>query len=353
MASGEDLALECYDHTKLSAVNTCPTYGVLRYQMNLRMPGDGRSMALEAGSALHECFAFVRLVSLIEQLTHEGKPKAFVDAVWSHHGIRLFGKERLEAISHAVEQADDVIDLCKRGSITVLDSGGFHDDPRDRRRTLSNLEECIYAYVNRWRFDHIVWMRDRDDPTSDVGIEIPFDVVVNIPTKMQFRLTGRIDGIHYASDGKLAIHDNKSASRLGEAWSMAQQVSHQFTGYCVAASVFTKDSVRNVEVHGLAVPLPKTYDFGGVTREVMRREDHHFTRWLAWLVHTVEMTRKYANDPYNAPKFTHSCSRYFRPCIFVPFCVADDEEQKLIVSELVFDEWTPLDKPLLDGIGNE
>jgi hypothetical protein len=85
----------------------------------------------------------------------------------------------------------------------------------------------------------------------------------------------------------------------------------------------------------------------------MRREDHHFTRWLAWLVHTVEMTRKYANDPYNAPKFTHSCSRYFRPCIFVPFCVADDEEQKLIVSELVFDEWTPLDKPLLDGIGNE
>jgi hypothetical protein len=37
----------------------------------------------------------------------------------------------------------------------------------------------------------------------------------------------------------------------------------------------------------------------------------------------------------------------------IPFCDADDEEQHRIIDEMVHDEWSPLDKPILDGIGNE
>ena len=356
-----DIGLETYDHTKLSGINTCPTWGILRYQMHKRMPGEGRALALEAGTAMHEVFSFVRLVSLADQLEREGKDDAFITAVWVHHGTRLFGYGRLTAIRAAIADATDVHEVCKVGAIAVLDTSGFHDDPRDKRRTLSNLEECAYAYVNRWRFDHPVWVRDPGVPTSDVGIEIPFDVVVDIgtadgwwtPGNEKFRLTGRIDGIHYNTSGSLCMHDNKTASRLGDAWAMSQQLSHQYTGYCVAASVFTAESVRMVEVLGLAIPLPKTYDFGGYVREVMHREDHHFKRWLTWLVHTVDMARTYANNPYDAPKYTHSCNRYFRPCSFIPFCDTTDEEQRLIVNDMVLDEWSPLAKPILDGVGSE
>ena len=31
MATEDDAHLPAYDHTKLSAVNTCPTYGIIRY----------------------------------------------------------------------------------------------------------------------------------------------------------------------------------------------------------------------------------------------------------------------------------------------------------------------------------
>jgi hypothetical protein len=34
MATDADLALEAFDHTKLAAINTCPTWGILRYQMH-------------------------------------------------------------------------------------------------------------------------------------------------------------------------------------------------------------------------------------------------------------------------------------------------------------------------------
>jgi hypothetical protein len=352
MATKEDMNVATYDHTKLSAINTCPTWGILRYAMHKTMPTGGRAMALEAGSAMHECFAFVRLVSLIQQF--DGRPE-FQDKLWDHHGARLFGADRMQFIDDSISKCTDLADIAKTGALSVLETSGFFDDPRDKRRTLSNLEECIYAYINRWRWDHPVWMRDNADPTSDVGIEIPFDMLVSISGSnyLTFRLTGRIDGIHYNSSGELCIHDNKTASRLGDAWANSFALSHQITGYCVAASTFIQAQIHKAEILGLAIPLPRTYDLGGYVREVVSRRDYHYARWLDWLVHTIQLERRYKDNPYEAPKYTHSCNRYFRPCSLIPFCDADDEEQHRIVDEMVLDEWSPLDKPILDGVGTE
>ena len=350
LAAEQDADLETYDHTKLSAINTCPTWGVLRYGMHKKMSADGRALALEAGSAMHECFAFVRLVSLCDQ--YSDRSPEFQSALWNFHGTRLFGHERIGHIDSVIQDASDLTEVAKRGCIAVLDTSGFYDDPRDHRRTLSNMEECIYVYVNRWRWDHKVWMRDATDATSDVGIEIPFDLHVRIG-ELQFRLTGRIDGIHWNTAGVLCVHDNKTASRLNDAWSQSFLLSHQVTGYCAAASVFTQHAVHNAEILGLAIPLPKSYDFGGYIRETVSRHQWHYDRWIDWLVHTIAMARQYQDNPYDAPKYTHSCNRYFRPCSFIPFCDADPDEQRIIVDEMVVDEWSPLAKQVLDGIGNE
>ena len=60
MATEEDAHLPTYDNTKLVGINTCPTWGILRYSMHKRMPNVKREMALEAGTAGHEGFAAVR-----------------------------------------------------------------------------------------------------------------------------------------------------------------------------------------------------------------------------------------------------------------------------------------------------
>ena len=354
LATSADTGLETFDHTKLAAINTCPTWGIVRYQMHKAVPSTGRAMALEAGTAMHDVFAWIRLCTLGNQL--EDRTDGFVDELLAYHGRRLFGEARYNQIRDEIRNAEDLLDATKRGAIAVLDTSGFYDDPRDRRRTLSNLEECAYAYIGRWRWDHPVWMRDDSQPTSDVGIEIPFDVVVEVDglDLLPFRLTGRIDGIHWDGLGRLTTHDNKTASRLGDAWSQAQEISHQFTTYSVAASVFTQAVVANCDVLGLAIPLPKSYDYGGFDRVSMTKEHHHIKRWIRWLVHSVSMCRQYANDPFNAPMYTHSCNRYFRPCPLVPFCDADEEEQRRILNdEMIVSEWSPLASPIKDGVGDE
>lgn len=355
MATEADYALPWYDHTKLSAVNTCPTWAVLRYDMNKQMPM-GRALALECGTAMHDVFAFVRVVTLLGQ--HTDKSQAFLDQVWHYQCTRLYGLARTEQLLHDCHKADDPTDICRRGAISLLSTSGYYDDPRDKRRTLSNMEESAYAYINRWRFNHPVWVRNPQDAISDAGIEIPFDMVVElggVDGGMEpFRYTGRIDGVHWDGLGRLTVHDNKTSSRLGDAWTMAQEVSHQYTGYCIAASVFTQHVVSRCDVLGLAIPLPKAYDYGGFAREGMARDYYHLQRWLTWVAHSVGMLQSYSGDPYSAPKYTHSCNRYFRPCQFIPFCVSSDEDQRDMLKQMETEEWNPLHKKeVLEGVGSE
>lgn len=340
LATPDDYKLESYDNTKLVAMGVCPTWGIVRYQMHKRVQSSGRAMALECGHAMHQVFAWVRLCTLWQQLHKEHAMPAGV--AFSFHGIRLFGLDRLKHIREdAGDPTVDFIDFVKRGAIAVLDTSGYYDDERDKRRTLSNMEEAAFHYIDRWRWQDDVWMRDPSDPTGDVGIEYPFEMVVVIDD-LVFKHTGRIDGIH-VRDGKVVLHENKTASRLNDAWEMSFSTSSQITAYCVAASVYTGVTVNRAEVFGLSIPLPKNYDYGGYVRTSVGREEFHFKRWINWLYGTVSMYRMWEDDPYHAPQFTHSCNRYFRPCSLIPFCDTDDTERKVMLEEMVVDAWSPLD----------
>lgn len=353
-----DKHLPTYDNTKLVAFNVCNTWGVVRYGMHKRMPGEGRAMPLECGTVMHEMFSWVRLCTLLKQLNDAGMDEQSMGYGWRHHGHRLFGASRYNDIMSQIPTsgADDYLQHCKAGAVAVLETSGYYDDPSDKRRTMTNMIECSLAYIDKWRWQDHVWMRDPEDPTGDVGIEIPFDIVVEINFKdsaerglfdKAFRYTGKIDGIH-TPKGVLTLGENKTASRLNDAWSMAFAMASQVTGYCIAASVFTEGQVRSATIHGITVPLPKSYDYGGIVTEQVTRKDYHFAQWVDWALHTVEGYEEYENNPYDAPKYTHSCNRYFRPCSLLPFCDSERSDQEQTIKEMVIDEWSPLHEKVGD-----
>ena len=343
LATEEDQHLVAFDNTKLVAINTCPTWGILRYSMHKSMSlpssqGGARQMALECGSAAHEVFAAVRLW----QLRTYQKQTDLAD----FHGIRLFGNTRYEAMLSGVSQSEDQRVQSLQFCLSALESSGFYDDPRDRRRTMTNLEEACIAYIDRWDWNRLpVWIRDISDPQSDIGIELPFDIVLTFDLETgdtrEFRFIGKADGLHQRIN-ELILHENKTASRLDEAWSQSFLLSSQITGYCLALGLFAGSAISKAEIFGMSIPLPKNYDFGGITRESVSRYDHHFQRWFDWFLHTALMEEAYKNNPVGAPKYTHSCNRYFRPCSMIPFCDASDEEQQEILAEMYDDEWNPL-----------
>jgi hypothetical protein len=333
--------VDTFDHSKLSAVNTCPTWGITRYGLHKRMPtlySDTRSMPLEAGTACHESFSAIR----IAQLWHVYPDHA------RFHALRLYGPARSESILSVIRAADTPEAAFRAAALETLATSGFQDALHDKRRTLANLGFSLTAFANSYDGERFpVFVANRGDPTAPVGIELPFRVLVSTlnsdGVSDEYALTGKIDGIHWhREEGKeLLIVDNKTGGRLDEAWLKAQDMSHQYTGYMVAGSLIAGEPIRRAVVRGVQIPMPKMI-LNGLQDVWVVREEHHRVQWIAWLDHTIALYRDYRDDPIRAPKYTHSCNRYFRACPMIPFCTASESEKEQILSEMVVDEWNPL-----------
>lgn len=352
IATDEDAHLPTYDHTKLSAINTCPTWGILRYTMHKKMPNSARAMALEAGGAAHEGFAAVRHYQYKnfqckDQVQHDNA---------TYHGMQLFPNGRYERMLAALSESSTHRTNCINYTIEALESTDFYDDIGDNRRTISNISEALISYIDAQDFERYpIWIRDKSDPKTDIGIEITFDVVVDIeygddskqdePNKiLSVRFTGKLDGLHIdpRRNNDLIIVENKTGARLDDSWLSQWVLSHQITGYCIASETFTGLSCNRAVVSGMRIPIGKI-GAEGIRVETVNRSPLMFEKWANWFATSIEMEQTWRDDVTQAPMYTHSCNRYFRACSFLPFCAADTvEDKRTIITEMETDEWSPL-----------
>lgn len=325
VATEADAGLPTFSHSKIDAIFTCPTWGVLRKLF----PDEGRSMALDAGKAFHSAAAAIRF---FDAAKHYGE--------WDEGELRKV----LPSCSTDVlvrELQDGSSDARGRWALSVLHAEGFEDDPDDKRRTLANLEEAVVLYNLRWdapgpgRFPVY-----RDRERGLLGIEVPFDLVITYADVAPFRFNGIIDGLHLDDQGNIRVQENKTGARIGDAWARTFATNHQVTGYLFAASILSGRTCRVGEAIGTQIPPPRERDKAGLVSERFERSDDQFLRWFEWLLTGVSMFNAYKDDPTKAPMFTHSCNRYNRSCSMIPFCAAD-EEQRLEMLEQMKNETLP------------
>lgn len=347
-----DPTLPSFDNTKLVAINTCPTWAIVTYTLNKRIGHGGRAMALEAGHAAHEVFAAHRLFHIREHgaRTYHLEQRD-VDRVFRDKGIQLYGADRFSQMVDAIDPHEDARTQQIAFSLTALYSGQFYDDPLDRRRTTTNIEEMCIAYMDKYDWSDqmpvIMPVRDSND-TFWVGIEVPVDVTLHYTmhdhTEQRYRLIGRIDGVHWKDDRQtdIRLHENKTASRLGDAWEASHLMSHQHTGYMIGLSAMINRPIRNGLVLGTCLPLPKAYNIGGLSRVPVSRKDFELVSWFDWFLETVALHDRYKDEPTEAPHYTHSCNRYFRPCPLIPFCASPPEDRGQMLEEMYDEVWNPL-----------
>lgn len=333
----DDENLPWFDYTALKEINECPTWGMIHGVEQLHMPGNARAMALEAGSASHEFYAAVRLYDLLKS-----HPKHVY-----HHGPRLFGSKTWDNMTAHLRFKEDEHTAGVNFALQALYDSGFYDDPQDRRRTMSNIEEACIAYYDKWPWHvHPVYVEDDEDPTSVIGVEIGLEFVVEFTLKdggvVAYRYRGRADGLHRDRTGRLALQENKTASRLDDAWSASFVTSHQLTGYCVGVGLYVGEDCSRGKVWGMAIPLPRTYDYGGIVDEPFTREPFQIAQWIQWVWDTTRVYEQFKNKIDEATRYTHSCNRYFRPCALMPYCGSDDVERAQMLTEFERRDWNPI-----------
>jgi len=56
----------------------------------------------------------------------------------------------------------------------------------------------------------------------------------------------------------------------------------------------------------------------------------------------MSIVDKYYLKPLNAPRYTVSCNKYFRPCAYIPFCDSNMDERAAMYKEMDIVVWDPL-----------
>lgn len=296
-------------------------------------------MALEAGEAMHQVFAAIRIWQLDK---HQRLPKhALVTAT------RIFGLSRWKAALSEVDKSLDDREQLLQLAFAILHSSGFYDDPADNIRTLGNMEMACIVYVDEAipKMDNWpIWVADKKNPNCAVGIEQVFDVMLAYDDNRTIRFIGTIDGLVLDEyrERRPTLDENKTASRLDDGWINSFDMSHQVTGYIASASIAFGFPIWHSRITGLKVkPTHKGED---VYVKTVKRDAAMVAHWASWVRYSVDLFEIYENDWENAPRFTHSCNRYFRPCSMLSFCADTAEGRKEQWEQMVPNEGSPSER---------
>ena len=346
-----------YDFTKLTAINTCPTYGLLRYGLHrteIPLTISGRNLAIECGKACHDFFAAVRMWTLLQRPDMLER----VEDIYKHAN-KLFGRERWQSMMQMPQDSDPQTN-CINFALDALHTSGYYDDPSDRKRTMGNMEASCIAYLQRYMQSDMPILVEGDF----IGVEIPFVLEVKriqeacyiidpdngraVPKIDTHYYCGRIDGVQLLGD-EVVVCENKTAAMLSQAWRTSFAISAQVTGYTIAGTALLGREVNQAIVMGAQIPLPRDV-YNGVVFESQSRSLSDRVRWCEWFFESISTYERYIEAPTLAPRYSHSCNRYFSACQFIPYCSSQREEQDSILDAMRTDEWSPLDHLDNEGV---
>lgn len=322
----------------------CPTWGIVHGQK--RYASASRSMALEAGELMHKVFAMCRIWQLWRK---QGLKDHAIAA-----GVRIFGwdawKEIVEKGKRYAER-DELLALC----FGVLHSSSWVDDPKDNIRTMSNMEVATIEYVDerlRAMDQFPVWVANEFDSNTKVGIEQVFDVVMQYEDDYKLRYIGTIDGlvIDKDRDNTPTLEDNKTASRIDSAFQNSLHMKYQFTGYLACSTAVF--GIQVFEGRVLAVKIKRTNTGENYASLPISRDYDAIAKWgqdVRWFVENLY--EPFGDKGYeDAPRFTHSCNRYFRPCSLIPFCSDTPEGREIAFEqEMVPADHSPSERAILEA----
>ena len=298
---------------------------------------------------MHQVFAAARVWQLehIDRLPNHAK-------VTAH---RIFGVERWRKIlasceSHKFKNLEDGRDNLLQLCYETLQTSGFKDSPTDETRTLANMELASIVYVDEQIYKMENWpiyVANKKDPKSLVGIEQHFDVVLEYDDALCIRYIGTIDGLvlNRNRGDRLTLDENKTANRIGDGWQLSFDMSNQITGYCGASTTVFGFPVFHSRVTGLKIK-PTNRGEDCVPIEPVSRNAESIRLWGGWVRHTVQEYERYVGDYENAPRYTHSCMRYFRPCALLSFCADTPEGRSEQFDQMVPADLSPSERAVQD-----
>lgn len=262
---------------------------------------------------------------------------------------RIFGKSRWSKClklcdSHTKkEPRENLLQL----ALAVLNTSQWEDNTDDDTRTMTNMQMATIYYIDEQLSKMQNWpiyVQDTKRPDCLVGIEQVFDTVMLFGDGREIRYIGTVDGLVMKAGLKeYFLDENKTANRIDDGWRLSFEMSHQVTGYSIISQAVFGFKVEKCRVTGNKIK-PSNSGENVYPLETLRRTESAFAAWGRWLRHTVDLYEQYQDNYEEAPRYTHSCNRYFRPCSLIPFCTDDPAGRREQYASMIEPDKSPSER---------
>jgi hypothetical protein len=96
------------------------------------------------------------------------------------------------------------------------------------------------------------------------------------------------------------------------------------------------------------VKIKPTYKGEDVVIESVDRNNESIAHWAHWVRVCVDTFDMYKDEYEYAPRFTHACNRFFRPCSLIPFCADTPQGRKEQFEQMVDASMSPSERAIED-----
>lgn len=292
------------DNSMRKAFSECPTRFMRRYCENL--------VVVQPNVDLHFGACFARGI--------EQARKAFYGTNWGEQ----------EAVQFGIDEATTMW-------------GNFQPPPLSNK-TLPRLIGALRYYFEQWLLGE-----DGLTPVKD-GIECSFAIdlpIMHPETGLPLQYGGKFDMLAIDTNGRYYVVDEKTTSKLGDAWYKQWDLDSQMSGYIWATQhkleVEQKLDLCDVEVmaqiRGISI---LRNDYGHVEVPIVR-SNWRLHQWHEQLLHDVERMLRCWKAKWFDQALNGQCVAYGRDCDYKKLCMSPAPEC-FIEGNYRVEVWNPLEK---------
>lgn len=320
----------------LEALVTCPRWGLINSVNRRSFTENARSMALEAGSTMHEVFSVLNLLQVglvqgkVEHMNYHGN--VLFPGRWA--GITA----KLDPLQHDKRSADIIEDVLLR----CLASSEFYDDPGDQFRTMSNLERAAFELYNYWvNVLSEFTIETNTLPEEPIGVERSIDVVLMSEGHKPIRFIGLADAVYRnAETKKVTLGEYKTSSRVTDSYLESFQTRNQISAYLLGLHADYSDYMTGNAII-IASEMPPKATKQNVQHIMVSRDVDSYESFFTACQFGMQLIDQFGNAPTDAPMFTHSCNRYFRTCSLMSMCTCTAQDRRETYDSMFTMELSP------------
>lgn len=213
-------------------------------------------------------------------------------------------------------------------------------------KTLERMEAALAFYLEKWPLASDMFQPIRLN-NGKLALELAHVIELSVRhpiTEQPLCHVMNFDMLALDPMDRLWVIDEKTTSKMGDAWSMQWTLDSQLSAYCYAARDIAVQQGWNHEVAGAlirGIAIHKS-DFAGM--ECLEpRQQWEIDRWYEQMNRDMYSWTQASRYGTHAQILDHACALYNAPCEYAKLCKAHDPE-RLIENNYIVKHYDPLNR---------